>query len=122
MIAAKSKSVWTKYTKSTPPHPARNKDEHRVINKKKKDTPKDWVDTGAQVYVHSSNVAAIRYDKSNRVLYVQFRVKGNIEPSGALYRYYDVHPATARSMYQTASMGKFVWHKLRDRYAYERVS
>lgn len=123
MVTTKGKNLWTKYKpKSEWPHPARNKSEHRVIKKKDARTPKDWVDSGEQVYVHSSNVAAIRYDRVNHILYVQFRVKGVIEPSGALYRYYDVHPATARSMFQTNSCGKFVWYKLRDRYAYDRIS
>lgn len=103
-------------------HPARDEDEHRVYKKKNAATEKDWAESGLRVRVHSSNVAAIRYDKPNQILYVQFRVKGVITSDGALYRYFGVHPATAKSMYNTISMGRFVWYKLRDRYPYERVS
>lgn len=102
--------------------PAKTPDEMRVYKQRNASTPKDWVESGARVRVHSSNVAAIRYDRPNQILYVQFRVKGVITPDGALYRYFDVHPMTARAMFNTSSMGKFVWYRLRDRYAYERVS
>lgn len=95
------------------------------VYKHQQSAPQEWVDSGARVRVRSSNVLAIRYDKPNQILYVEFKkhLKGKNKNTdgvaGKLYRYFGVHPLTAKSMYQSASMGKFVWYKLRDRYPYE---
>ncbi len=79
----------------------------------------DWAKTGKWVRVISSNVKGIKYDKANQTLYVQFKgYKGAADP---IYAYYDVAIATARSMFNSSSMGGFVWAKLRDQYQYDRI-
>lgn len=74
----------------------------------------DWASLGRWVNVKSSNVGAIKYDWDLRRLYVQFK-------NGSVYSYEGVHPVTARNMFNSASMGKFVWQRLRDKFAYRRL-
>lgn len=64
--------------------------------------------------VSSSNVASVGYDRTLRVLELEFR-------TGRVYRYQDVHPNTARAMLLTSSKGKFVWRNIRNKYAYTRT-
>ena len=84
------------------------------INKTFRGTVEDWVRTGDWIKVKSSNVAAIRFLRVNKELYVRFK-------DGSEYRYSGVSTHTAKDMYGCASMGKFVWSRLRDRFPYSKV-
>ena len=84
------------------------------INKRYKGTVEDWVRSGDWAMVKSSNVAAIRFERVNKELYVAFK-------DGSEYRYSGVSTHTAKDMYGCASMGKFVWRRLRDKFPYSKV-
>lgn len=64
-------------------------------------TAAQWADSGRWVSVKSSNVSKIMYDRPRKRLYVMFR-------GGDTY-YYSVPKVTGMAMFNTFSMGKFVW-------------
>lgn len=70
-----------------------------------------WIDSGRWVNVKSSNVGSIRYEKDISALVVQFL-------DGAIYRYEQVPHKVAQDMFNTSSMGRFVWQRLRDVYPF----
>ena len=76
------------------------------VNPKSTLTPAEWLDSGRWVGVVSSNVKKIRWDKKRYDLYVGFL-------NGSIYKYPGVDRGLARSMYQSASMGKAVWRLFR---------
>lgn len=67
------------------------------------DTADEWVASNQWVSVNSSNAEAIRYDASRRELFVRFK-------GGRAWRYDNLPPSLAASMYNSDSIGKFVWH------------
>lgn len=75
----------------------------------------DWLESGTWLYMASSNVHAIRYMHDTETLEVEFK-------SGHFYQYYGVDPKTASDFTTTASPGRFVWNRLRDRYPYARMT
>jgi len=64
--------------------------------------------------VSSSNLAAVGYDKSSKVLEIEFR-------TGSVYQYRSVHPNTARGLFTASSKGKYVWKNVRGKYPYSKV-
>lgn len=71
------------------------------------------------VPVSSSNVAAIWYDPEDEVLKIRFKVKRRGAVVGFReYGYSSVPLATFTSMLDTASKGRFVWRRIRDRFVY----
>lgn len=66
-----------------------------------------WAERNQWTGVISSNVAAIRYDRENGVLYVMFT-------SGRIYSYTNMDQSKAELMYNCSSMGKFVHYYLRN--------
>ncbi len=68
-----------------------------------------WAKSGRWVNVVSSNVRSIKYDKAAKVLWVRFK-------EGATYHYNGVSQQLAVSMFNSASMGKFVWRLRRAGY------
>jgi len=97
-------------------NPPPKKQEGVNVYKTHKTTPRDWIASGHRVRVKSSNVIAIGYDRENKVLWVEF---GSGSPTVTHYKYYGVHSSTAKSFFNAASMGKFVWYRLRDKYVYD---
>jgi hypothetical protein len=77
-----------------------------------------WAEVGEWAVVNSSNVAAIAYNKKAQELYVEFLGKGKVNP---IYRYSGVSVSTARDMFDSSSVGSFVWKVLRDRYAFQKI-
>ena len=69
------------------------------------ENPDVWAESGDWAEVYSSNVARIAYHWARTSLLVWFR-------SGRLYVYYGVSPEAAKEMFNSSSMGKYVW-KLR---------
>ena len=74
----------------------------------------EWLETGRWATGFSSNVGRIRYDFDRETLFVEFH-------GGSVYAYYSVPAAIAKGMYNAPSLGKWVWRKLRDKYAYTRI-
>ncbi len=72
-------------------------------------TAAEWVQTNQWVRVRSSNVAAIRYDKNQNRLWVQFR-------SGSSYRYDSMPIQTAKDFFNCSSFGRFIWLLRRSGY------
>ncbi len=72
-------------------------------------TAQEWSQTGQWVRMRSSNVAAIRYDKQNTRLWIQFK-------SGSSYRFEGVPVDTAMAMFNANSPGRFVWLLRRSGY------
>jgi len=60
-----------------------------------------WMKSGTWILVKSSNVKMILYDLPAQKLYVEFLNHSRY--------WYSVPPATARKMFNSGSMGKFVW-------------
>lgn len=79
----------------------------------------EWVMSGRWVHVKSSNVEGIKFDYKNQNFFVEFQGKGR-HPN-AVYIYYNVPTRVAKDMFNAASMGKFVWRKLRGKYNYARI-
>lgn len=63
---------------------------------------------GEMVDVVSSNVQSIQYDREHQWLYIIFR-------SGAWYRYGEISPQEAESLFFAGSKGKWCWDVLRIR-------
>ena len=84
------------------------------------DDAQRWIDSGEWHEVESSNVYAIAYEKDKQAILVQFL---NWEPGcwnllnepGAIYRYRNQNEAAARSFYENASKGVWIWDNLRVR-------
>ena len=76
--------------------------------------PNDFVTSGKWVRVSSSNVASIRYDNDNHVMWVRFL-------NGQIYYYSDVLPSIARRFFMSASKGKFIWALRRSGYVGVKV-
>jgi len=64
--------------------------------------------------VTSSNIDAIGYDPTQRILKIVFR-------SGAIYDYYDVDPEIYNSLMNATSIGKEFNSTIRNSYNYEKV-
>lgn len=76
---------------------------------------KGWYESGRWVNVTSSNVKGIMYDKKKSYLYVEFK-------SNAIYVYRDIDYRIAKNMFNSTSMGKFVWYVLRKNgYSYSLI-
>ncbi len=73
-----------------------------------------WVSTGQWVGVTSSNVKGIAYDSLAMELKVEFK-------GGSVYAYYNVGDVTAKDMFNTNSMGKFVHARLKGKYQYKKI-
>ncbi len=79
------------------------------VDKRHRMDSEDWIKSGKWVKVKSSNVAEICYEKSTKRLHVKFL--------GGQQGYYNqVPPRIAEAMYNSSSMGKFVWRRLRDKF------
>lgn len=74
----------------------------------------EWLQSGKWVRVKSSNVGGISYDVHNNTLFVEFL-------NGGTYAYYQVPPQTAKEMFMSTSMGKFLHKKIKGVYAYAKV-
>jgi hypothetical protein len=74
-----------------------------------------WAYSGEWKSVTSSNVKAIRYDSTNRILSVRFKgtAKGIRQP---VYPYRGVPMLLAMQMFNAESKGVFVWESLRDKF------
>lgn len=70
-------------------------------------TAKDWSDSGRWVRVKSSWVQAIKYDREEKELSVQFRDATCVYPNTSIQ--------TAQGMFRAASMGKYVHAHLYDK-------
>lgn len=68
--------------------------------------PIDWVDSGVWVDVSSSWVKGIRYDKTEKALFVEY--KNRTGTPTVVCRYGNIQPAKAKSMFLSGSMGKWV--------------
>lgn len=64
--------------------------------------------------VSSSNLAAVGYDKSRKILEIEFR-------TGAIYQYQAVHANTARGLLAAPSKGKYVWKNIRGKYSFSKA-
>lgn len=80
----------------------------------------EWLDGGLWADGDSSNVAALRYDLKNRHLFVEFDPDGGRGPS--TYVYSGVPLPVAKDFFMAPSLGRFVWRRLRGKFAYSRVS
>lgn len=65
------------------------------------------------VHFQSSNVEWVQYDKQYSSLYICYRT--GHQTDGRTYRYWTVNEALARSAFESASKGRFVWDNLRIR-------
>lgn len=79
------------------------------IDKRHRMDSEDWVANGKWVKVKSSNVGEIRYEKSTKRLFVKFL--------GGQSGYYNgVSVKLAEAFFNSSSLGRFVWRKLRDKF------
>lgn len=72
----------------------------------------------AKLYVDSSNINAIWFDKTGYgtgILSIEFH-------SGAVYEYYRFPEVLFDRFLRAPSFGKFMWKYIRGRYPYRRVS
>lgn len=96
------------------------------VDRRHKFDEADWVYDGRWARVMSSNVYAIKYEFEDKELYVQFLGGGKRgrprSGPGAVYVYFGVPTRAARDMFIAASIGKYVWRRLRDRYTYAKIS
>jgi hypothetical protein len=91
------------------PKPTKVDLRHKVLN------ASAWIRTGKWVNVRSSNVKSIQYDFVTKTLHVEFKDKAG---GGRVYAYWNVPQFTAKAMFNSPSMGKFVWKRLRGKYSY----
>lgn len=84
--------------------------------------PNDPLLTGEWIKVTSSNVYAIAFiwnnaDPAHGTLRIRFlnKRKGSKSARGAVYHYYDVHPALFQDFRRSASKGRWVWDHMRIR-------
>jgi hypothetical protein len=82
--------------------------------KQHKTTAAEWAKKGEWVRVKSSNVKAISYDYLKHIMKVRFK-------SNAEYHYYHCPVGLARSFFNSASMGRFVWKIRRMDLEFKRV-
>lgn len=87
------------------------KEPERVDFRSGVDSATEFVTSGRWVLVKSSNVKRIMYDRHQQRLVVEFL-------NGGVYEYLGVARRIAREMYTASSMGRYVWRRLRDKYAY----
>jgi hypothetical protein len=66
------------------------------------------------INVSSSNVAAIGYDESNQILYVQFL-------NNTLYIYKGVPAGEFNGLKNAPSIGSYLHRNIKNLYAYERI-
>lgn len=71
------------------------------VDQRHKTDADEWAVSGVWVKVRSSNVSGIMYDMDKQELHVTFN-------SGGEYVYLGVHPVTAKAMFASGSMGRFV--------------
>jgi hypothetical protein len=64
--------------------------------------------------VDSSSVRSVNYDRTARILEVEFR-------HGSIYRYFDVPAAEHADLMRAPSLGRYLSDRIRDRYRYERL-
>lgn len=69
-------------------------------------SPSEWADSGDWAPTKSSNVGAIRYDKSTDTLIIQFR-------HGKVYGYQGNGLQFALDCFTASSIGTFVWQRIR---------
>lgn len=110
MTVRRKTSSVRRGARSFQPQPVDERQAPRV-DRRYRGTADDWVQTGRWVNVKSSNVKAIRYDRINKKLFVQFK-------DSRVYWYMGIQTRTAKDMFGAASLGKFVWRRLRDKYPY----
>jgi hypothetical protein len=67
-----------------------------------------------RIAVISTDIAAIGYDSTSRVLEIEFR-------QGRLYQYSDVPPTIYEELLITPSKGSFFHGAIKDRYPCKRV-
>ncbi len=80
------------------------------IDKRHRMDSEDWVNNGKWVRVKSSNVREIRYEATTKRLWVKFK--------NVLGHYEQVPKKVAEAFFNSSSLGKFVWRRLRDRYTW----
>jgi hypothetical protein len=94
--------------------PLTYKKEAPKVNKTHKVKTTSWTSYPRWVQVHSTNVKRIKYNQKQKHLFIEFK-------NNAVYRYDDVPIEVAVDFFNSSSMGRFVWRRLRDRFAYERI-
>jgi KTSC domain len=63
--------------------------------------------------VESSAISSVGYDPGHEVLEVEFS-------SGAVYDYFEVPRSVYESLMKASSKGRFLSHRVRDRFPFER--
>ncbi len=77
-------------------------------------TSDKWLDSGVWANGISSTVAAFRYDRKFRELYVRF-------VSGATYRYSQVPGHIAEGMFLAASLGKYHAQNIKKKFSFRKL-
>jgi hypothetical protein len=85
------------------------------IDKRHKLDARGWVETSRWVAVKSSNVAAIRYDRGAKRMWVAFK-------NGSTYACDSFPEELAKQYFVASSMGKFHWKLRRAGYAFRKIS
>ena len=75
---------------------------------------KSWSDTGKWATVRSRRVAGIRYRKSARRLFVEYK-------DGSVRAYERVHPMTARAMFNTLKVDEYLAKRVALRHMTSRL-
>ena len=78
----------------------------RIDRRSGDDDGDKWIRSEDWVFVRSSNVLKLKYEKGIRRLLVGFR-------DGSIYRHEGVSVRTAKSFYFASSMGRYHWQKIR---------
>lgn len=83
-----------------------------MVDKRSHLNATEWAKSGRWVHVHSSNVASIAFNSEAKQLFVQFggSAKGVPQP---VYCYFGIDPHKAKSMFNSSSLGRWVWKELR---------
>jgi KTSC domain-containing protein len=66
----------------------------------------EWSKEGKWVWGKSSNVAGLSYDIDRKLLFCQFK-------NGSIYAAFNVEPSTAKSFFNSPSLGKWWWKNIR---------
>lgn len=84
----------------------------RQLSREQNLTLEEWLRDGYwAVVVKSSNVTAIRYDRTTLCLFVAFTTRNF--GSARLYKYPAIDWQVAEAMFLAPSLGTFVWERLR---------
>lgn len=70
---------------------------------------KSWIEHPRWVNIHSTNVKRIKYNQKQLQLFVEFK-------NNSVYRYDNVPVEVAIDFFNSSSLGRFVWRRLRDRF------